>query len=43
MFKTKVMLSYNYELFLGDWFGTVRKSLMEATNLLLAKMDPVVY
>jgi len=43
MFNKKVILSYDYELFFGDRSGTVQKSLMEATNLLLAKMDPVVY
>lgn len=41
MFKKKVILSYDYEFFFGDRSGTVRKSLIEPTNLLLDTMDPV--
>ncbi len=39
MKKKKVILSYDYELFFGDQSGTVWKSLIEPTNLLLNAMD----
>lgn len=39
MKKKKVILSYDYELFFGDRSGTVQKSLIEPTNLLLDAMD----
>ena len=39
--KKKIILSYDYELFFGDRSGTVVKSLIEPTNLLLNAMDSV--
>lgn len=39
--KKKIILSYDYELFFGDRSGTVLKSLIEPTNLLLDAMDSV--
>lgn len=39
--KKKIILSYDYELFFGDRSGTVLKSLIEPTNLLLDVMDSV--
>jgi len=39
--KKKVILSFDYELFFGDRSGTVQKSLIEPTNILLDAMDSV--
>ena len=41
--KKRILLSYDYELFFGDKSGTVQKTLIEPTNLLLDKMDSVGY
>lgn len=41
MKRKKIILSYDYELFFGDRSGTVQKSLIEPTNLLLDSMDRV--
>lgn len=41
MFNRKVILSFDYELFYGDRSGTVLKSLIEPTSLLLDTMDAV--
>lgn len=41
MFKRKVILSFDYELFFGDRSGTVLKTLIEPTNKLLEVMDLV--
>ena len=35
MKKKKIILSYDYELFFGDKSGTVKKTLIEPTNLIL--------
>lgn len=37
--RKKIILSFDYELFFGYKSGTVRKSLIEPTNLLLDGMD----
>ena len=39
--KKKIILSYDYELFFGEKSGTVQKTLIEPTNLLLDCMDSV--
>ena len=39
MTRKKIILSFDYELFFGYKSGTVRKSLIEPTNLLLDGMD----
>ena len=39
--KKKIILSYDYELFFGDRSGTVMKTLIQPTNLLLDAMDSV--
>lgn len=39
--KKKVILSFDYELFFGDKSGTVLKTLIEPTSLLLDAMDSV--
>lgn len=39
--KKKVILSFDYELFFGDRSGTVEKSLIEPTNMILDAMDSV--
>ena len=41
--KKKIILSYDYELFFGDRSGTVLRSLIEPTNLLLDAMDSVSF
>lgn len=42
MSKNKtIVLSFDYELFFGDKSGTVQKTLIEPTNLLLDEMDSV--
>lgn len=41
MFKKKVILSFDYELFFGDKSGTVQKTLIEPTNAILEAMDSV--
>lgn len=39
--KKKVILSFDYELFFGDRSGTVEKSLIQPTNMILEAMDSV--
>lgn len=39
MKKKTIILSFDYELFFGERSGTVRKTLVEPTNLLLNSMD----
>lgn len=39
MSRKNIILSYDYELFFGDKSGTIRKSVIEPTNLLLDAMD----
>lgn len=39
--KKTIVLSFDYELFFGDRSGTVQKTLIEPTNLLLDEMDSV--
>lgn len=39
--KKKVILSFDYELFFGERSGTVLKSLIEPTNILLDTMESV--
>lgn len=41
--KKEIILSYDYELFFGDRSGTVLRSLIEPTNLLLDAMDSVSF
>lgn len=41
MKKKKVIFSYDYELFFGIMSGTVQKTLIEPTNLLLDCMESV--
>lgn len=41
MREKKIILSYDYELFFGDLSGTVQKTLIEPTNMLLDTMDAV--
>ena len=43
MKKKKVIFSYDYELFFGIMSGTVQKTLIEPTNLLLDCMESVVH
>lgn len=37
----RIILSFDYELFFGDVSGTVQKTLIEPTNILLDSMDAV--
>ena len=39
--KQQVILSFDYELFFGDRSGTVQKTLIEPTNIILDAMDSV--
>lgn len=39
--KKKMILSYDYELFFGDKSGTVQKTLIEPTNMILDAMESV--
>ena len=37
--KKTIILTYDYELFFGDHSGTVSKTLIEPTNLLLEQFE----
>lgn len=41
MGKKRIILSFDYELFFGDKSGTVQRTLIQPTNLLLDQMDSV--